>query len=69
MEQHKDALNTLEAARFLGISPHTVRKYTFLRLLPHLKIGQRVVFLEEDLAGWRASRRVAALDERKACGR
>jgi predicted DNA-binding transcriptional regulator AlpA len=65
MEQQMNALNTAQAARFLGISPHTVRKYTFLKLLPHMKIGQRVVFLNSELAEWRARRRVAALDEKK----
>jgi len=63
---HEDAWDTARAAAFLGLSENTIRKYTFLRLLPHYKLGARVVYIESELAAYRAKGRVPTLNDQKA---
>jgi excisionase family DNA binding protein len=36
-------LNNTEAAEYLGISPHSLRRYVALKLIPFTKIGKRLV--------------------------
>ena len=52
------------AAALLGLRESTVRKYVMLRLLPHRKIGTRVLFAPSELEQFANARRVPTLDER-----
>ena len=51
-------LDYAEAARLLGLSPYTLRRYVSGRRLPHRKIGKRVFFDPEELRSWVESHRV-----------
>jgi PTS system nitrogen regulatory IIA component len=44
-----ELLTTDEAARFLRISPHTVRSWVFYKKIPIARIGRRIRFRREDL--------------------
>jgi excisionase family DNA binding protein len=41
-----------EAAAILRISKLTLYKYVSARTVPHVKVGARVLFREEDLSSW-----------------
>lgn len=46
-------LNNTEAANFLGVSPHSLRRFVALGLIPFTKIGKRLVrFRLEDLEAY-----------------
>ena len=46
-------LGYAQAAEYIGLAEATVRRYVFLRLLPHIKLGRKLVrFKAEDLAQW-----------------
>jgi excisionase family DNA binding protein len=34
----------LEAARYLNLSPHTLRSWVQRRRIPHLRLGRRILF-------------------------
>jgi excisionase family DNA binding protein len=36
-------LNNSQAAEFLGVSPHSLRRYVALKQIPFTKIGKRLV--------------------------
>jgi len=48
MEQNT-LLKAAEAARALGVSPFTIRAWTFQKLLPHVKLGRAVRYRPEDI--------------------
>ena len=56
-----DLLDVSAAARRLGLSPHTVRKYVELRRLPFIKIGAAVRFDPVELDRFVDDRRVPAV--------
>jgi predicted DNA-binding transcriptional regulator AlpA len=56
-------IDTKAAAELLGLREPTIRKYTMLRLLPHRKIGTRVVFAPSELEKWANERRIPTLAE------
>jgi hypothetical protein len=56
-------IDTKAAAALLGLRESTVRKYTMLRILPHQKLGTRVVFCPSELERWADKRRVPTLAE------
>jgi len=56
-------IDTKAAAALLGLKEPTVRKYTMLRLLPHRKLGTRVLYLASELERWANERRIPTLDE------
>ena len=53
-------LDDEEAARFLDVSPTTLRTWRCRKryLIPYLKIGGKVRYDLDDLIGWLASRKV-----------
>ena len=52
-------VNEHEAARILGVAVQTVRNWRHMCRGPaYLKIGRRVAYLTEDLAAYRAERRI-----------
>jgi excisionase family DNA binding protein len=53
-------LSLPDAARRLGISPHTLRAWTRQGRLSHLKAGRRVLFTPDDLEAFEARCRVPA---------
>jgi predicted DNA-binding transcriptional regulator AlpA len=56
----QDALNDREAAAFLGLSKHTLRKYRMQGTGPiYYKIGGRVVYTVDDLRAYRETGRVS----------
>jgi excisionase family DNA binding protein len=57
-------IDTRNAAVLLGLKEPTVRKYTCLRILPHVKIGTRVLFRPSELERWANERRIPALSEK-----
>jgi excisionase family DNA binding protein len=60
-------LSIAEAAQRLGISPHTLRFWTVYRgLVPHVRLGRRIVFRPEDLEAFEQQHRVAARQETPA---
>ena len=56
-------LSVAAAAAVLGISPFTVRKWVRERLLPHHRVGRRVVLDRRDLETFMAGNRVEARTE------
>ena len=38
-----------EAAKALGVSPHTVRAWTYQRRIKPVKLGRRTLFTEQEL--------------------
>jgi excisionase family DNA binding protein len=54
-----EPLTMRQAAAELGISHHTVAAWVRKRLLPHFRIGRRVVLDGAELAAWLEGRRVA----------
>jgi excisionase family DNA binding protein len=54
-------LNNTQAAEFLAISPYSLRRYVALRLIPHIKVGKRLVrFRLADLEAYLNRRTVTA---------
>ena len=51
-------LGNRQAAEFLGISPHSLRAFVQRRIVPHVKIGRRVLFDPEDLRRYIESKKV-----------
>lgn len=58
-------LSLLEAAPFLGVSPHTVRAWARARRIPFHRLGRRLVFDRADLERFLAANRVPAREERE----
>jgi predicted DNA-binding transcriptional regulator AlpA len=57
LECKTDALNTITAARFLGLSPSTLAKMRLSGNSPRfLKLGRRVLYRRVDLESWLESR-------------
>jgi predicted DNA-binding transcriptional regulator AlpA len=57
LECKTDALNTVAAARFLGLSPSTLAKMRLSGNSPRfLKLGRRVLYRRVDLESWLESR-------------
>ena len=56
-------ISVRSAAELLGLREPTVRKYVMLRMLPHRKIGTRVLFVPSELEQFANARRVPTLDE------
>jgi excisionase family DNA binding protein len=57
-------LSLTEAAERLGISPHTLRFWSIYRgLVPHLRLGRRILFRPEDLEDFERANRVAAREQ------
>jgi len=48
----KETLNVKEAASFLGVSTKTVYSYVNDGLLPHRRVGSRILFLRSKLVGF-----------------
>jgi excisionase family DNA binding protein len=56
-------LNLKDAARRLGVSPHTLRAWAkYQGRLPYLRLGRRIVFSPRDLEAFEARCRVEARD-------
>jgi excisionase family DNA binding protein len=55
-----DGRSLKDAARILGISPHTVRVLARQRRIAHYRMGRRLVFKATDLAAYLAAHRVQA---------
>ncbi len=49
-----------EAATELGISIHTLRAWVSMRKIPYVKLGRRVMFLQDDLDSFVKRNRVEA---------
>ena len=48
----KPLLSIKEASELVGLSVPTLYKYVFLRTVPYIKIGTRVLFDEDMTAAW-----------------
>ncbi|MBW1987820.1 MAG: helix-turn-helix domain-containing protein [Deltaproteobacteria bacterium] len=48
----KEVMNTVEAAAFLGISPHDLRRYARRGMIPARKLGKRWLFHKPHLVEW-----------------
>ena len=61
----KPLLNTIEAAPFAGVEPHTLEKWRGHNNLgpKHLKIGRRVYYDPDDILAWRESCRISSTSE------
>ncbi len=53
-------LNFEEAGAVLGCSPHTLRVWTRRGMVPHFKVGRRILFAVRDLQDFVNARRVDA---------
>ena len=56
-------IDVKSAAELLGLREPTVRKYVMLRILPHRKLGTRVLFVPSELEEFTNARRVPTLAE------
>lgn len=64
MDHASANLNLSDAARRLGVSPHTLRVWAvYQRRLPFLRLGRRLLFSPRDLEGFERQCRVAAREE------
>jgi excisionase family DNA binding protein len=45
-------LNVAQAAKYLTLAKSTMYQYIHYRVIPYLKIGQRIVFSKNDLDKW-----------------
>jgi excisionase family DNA binding protein len=53
-------LDLIAAGQAIGTSPHTLRMWARRGLIPHYRIGRKIMFDPEDLARFLASRRIGA---------
>ena len=53
-----DLLGPDEVAMRLGISLETLYSWTSQKLIPHVKLGNRLKFLSQDLEAWIQSKKV-----------
>jgi excisionase family DNA binding protein len=44
-----ELLTLIEAARWIRLSPHTLRAWVFQRRIPVVRLGRRVLFRREDV--------------------
>jgi excisionase family DNA binding protein len=57
----ENLLNNTQAAEILGISPHSLRRYVALRLIPYTRVGKRLIrFRLTDLENYLARQTVPA---------
>jgi excisionase family DNA binding protein len=56
-------LNVVDAAEFIGVSQHTLRKFVRNRAIGFYRVGRRIVFDEGELSAWLQVRRVAPFEE------
>ena len=60
---NKKFLNTEAAAEFLGVKPCTLEAWRFRKKGPkYSKLGSRVMYAQQDLESWFASRSVHTVD-------
>ena len=58
LQANEKMLTTVDAAKFLKLSPHTVRKYVQRGLLvPYRRIGTACLFLESECRRYRREKR------------
>jgi excisionase family DNA binding protein len=50
--EHKEVMNTVEAASFLGINPYDLRRYARRGMIPARKLGKRWLFHKAHLVEW-----------------
>jgi excisionase family DNA binding protein len=53
-----ELLGPVEVAKRLGISLETLYSWTSQKLIPHVKLGNRLKFLPRDLENWVQSKQV-----------
>ncbi len=53
-----DLLGPTEVAKRLGISIETLYSWTSQKIIPHVKLGNRIKFLPRDLETWAQSKKV-----------
>lgn len=59
-------LNNTQAAEFLGVSPHSLRRYVALREIPFVRVGKRLIrFKIKDLEDYCARQTVPARRRRE----
>ena len=62
-------LNIREASELVRLRPSTLYAYVSRRTIPHLKVGSRLLFDEDELRAWIDTHRVPSIptsDERLA---
>lgn len=59
----KDALNTDECARFLGISAGHIRHMVAAREIPYYKRGGKLFFSKKELDAWKLAERIPTNSE------
>ena len=63
-------LSLVDAARRLGVSPHTLRAWArYQHRLPYLRLGRRLLFRRADLDAFEEACRVQAWPEAREGGR
>lgn len=48
-EEGKNYLSRVDAAKFLGISLPTLKKYTDNGNLPHVRLGNKIMYIESEI--------------------
>ncbi len=64
MQDANGKFDLIWAAKYLGVSPHTVRAWTRERRLPFFRCGRRIVFEKADLDEFLAKCRVSPREQR-----
>lgn len=59
----KEALDTREAALFLGLSESRIRHLVWEKDIPHYKSGSKVFFRKSELEDWMLQDRIPTIDE------
>lgn len=61
MEQAQSKyMNYQQTAAYLNLSETTLRRYVMEKLIPHHKVGGRVLFCTQDIDEWMDQRKVVA---------
>ena len=58
-----DVLNEYDAARMLGVCSKTLRRLRQAALIPHAKVGERIVYQRSRLYEWLAAGGSASQEE------
>jgi excisionase family DNA binding protein len=58
-----EIFNMVQAADYLGLAKSTVYKMTSSRLIPHSKIGKKIVFKQNEIDDWITKHKIKTREE------
>ena len=52
----KTLLTAVQVAEYLNVAEATVRKWTYIKFIPHIKLGRTVRYDQDEIEKWIASK-------------